>query len=58
MQTLDADKDGFIGLEDVVSMQEELGMVFPDNFIEEILEKVSADGRKISKEELAGIFWP
>lgn len=57
LQTLDADQDGFVGLEDILGMQQELGITFPDYFIEEILEKVTSDGRRISKAELGGIFW-
>lgn len=57
LHTLDKDKDGFIGIQDVLDMNEELGTMIGEQQVAAIMEKITEEGTKISKNELASIFF-
>jgi Ca2+-binding EF-hand superfamily protein len=57
MEELDGDEDGYIGVEDVERINEELGCVLSKGEIEKMMERICVDGRKIGKKELEGIMW-
>lgn len=57
LQVLDEDKDGFIGIDDIMKICEDVGWSVKAEKIEEIIEKIGAQGDKLSKMELAQIFW-
>ena len=56
-KTLDQDKDGFIGIEDVLSMNSELGTSLEEDQVREIMEQISQEGTKIDKHEFIQTFW-
>ena len=56
-KTLDQDEDGFIGIEDVVALNEDLGSCFDKEGVAKVMEQISSEGTKIDKQEFAKIFW-
>lgn len=57
LHTLDADKDGYINLEDILAVNKELGTNVGEGLVMEILEKITIDGSKIGKADLANILF-
>lgn len=57
LQTLDADGDGFVGVGDIQGMGGELGVRFPEGWVEGVMERCTGDGARMSKGELGGVFW-
>ena len=57
LQTLDEDKDGFVGIKDILGMNEELGTLIGEQQVADILERITSEGTKINKNELAHIFF-
>lgn len=48
-QTLDRDGDGYIGVEDILEMNKDLGTSIESQQITKGLEKITEEGTKISK---------
>ena len=55
--TLDKDKDGMIGVEDILTLNKELGTDVEAQQILKALEKITDEGTKINKQEFAAIFY-
>ena len=55
--TLDKDKDGTIGVEDILTLNKELGTDVEAQQILKALEKITDEGTKINKQEFAAIFY-
>ena len=58
-KTMDNDKDGYIGIDDLLEMKQELGLneSVDREMIRTIFEKISEEGDKIDKNQFARIFW-
>ena len=55
--TLDKDGDNYIGIEDVLSMNKDLGTSFNEDQVKKIMEQISDHGSQINKEEFKRVFW-
>ena len=54
--TLDKDKDGLIGVEDILALNKELGTDVDSQQILKALERITEEGTKINKHEFISIF--
>ena len=55
--TLDKDEDDYIGIEDILEMNKELGSCFNEDQVRKIMEQISDDGSKINKQVFIKVFW-
>jgi Ca2+-binding EF-hand superfamily protein len=57
MEEFDVDGDGYLGVKDIEKVNAEVGEIVNRNDVERMVERVSGNGKKISKKDVGGIMW-